>query len=149
MQSLALVGASAAIAVRLQAAEAELASIEQRLEAAAVPTAQDLMRDVAAHYKQLMLDLRSALDKETDRERTRRLLADLLGEVIVGRDEDGAFADLADPATRLLSAASGGTYITLVAGACNGHRRRFKRWAATVRSVAPSDRIKRPGRFAA
>ncbi len=117
VQSLALVGASADIAARLQAAETELVSIKQRLEAAAVPTAQDLMRDVAAHYKQLMLDLRSALDKETDRERTRRLLADLLGEVIVGRDEDGAYADLADPATRLLSAASGGTYITLVAGA--------------------------------
>lgn len=56
-----------------------------------------------------MLDLRSALDKETDRERTRRLLADLLGEVVGERDEDGAYADLVDPTTRLLSAVGGGT----------------------------------------
>jgi site-specific DNA recombinase len=103
VQSLALVGASPAIVARLKAAEAELVTVSQRLEAVTVPTAKDLMRDVAAQYKRLLLDLRSALDKETDRERTRRLLAD----VVVGRDDVGAYADLADPATRLLSAVGG------------------------------------------
>ncbi|WP_368408582.1 recombinase family protein [Caldimonas mangrovi] len=117
VQSLALVGVSAAIAGRLKAAEADLEAVKQQMQAQAVPTPEVLAHEVIAQYKRLMLDLRSALEKDTDREHTRRLLAELLGEVVVGRDEEGAYADLAYPAARLLNAAGGRTYISLVAGA--------------------------------
>jgi len=62
--------------------------------------------------------------RDEDRERTRAILADLLGQVTVVHEGREVFAELEDPAQRLLLAA-GGSAESLggVAGARNSSRR--------------------------
>jgi site-specific DNA recombinase len=126
--AVATMGLSAALQARLAAAETERELIEQQLKSAPSksPDAAKLVNDVATRWRRLVLDLRTALDEEADRDRTRQILADLLGTVTVGRDAatGEAWADLEEPAERLLLAAAG-VLPGVVAGARNTSRRRI------------------------
>lgn len=87
------------------------------LERGAAPAPmRALVDDVTARYRRLVMQLQEVLSVEADRQRTRQILADLLGTVTIGRDEAGAYADLEEPAARLLLAA-GGASPGMVAGA--------------------------------
>ena len=82
--------------------------------------------DVTARYRRMVLQLQEVLRDESDRTRTRQILTDMLGQVKIGRDlETGeTFAELEDPAERLLVAAVGES-LRLVAGARTRSRRRI------------------------
>jgi len=116
VEAVAQLGISEALRQRLAAAESELAS----LTAAAVPRLK-LDPDRAAQqalvaYKRRLLDLGAALQQDTiDRERTRALLADILGPVVLRRDSEGEWAEMEEPAQRL--ALAGSTLLTMVARA--------------------------------
>lgn len=98
-----------AIVARLKAAEAEKAAIEAQLASQSPAATTAAVDNVMVRYKALLLNLTDALSAETDREHTRRLLAELLGPVVVGRDDEGgAYAEMTEPAERLLVAAGGG-----------------------------------------
>ena len=102
-------GHSSAITSRLQAAEAECAGIEAKLATAEPPAASVLIEDVTARYRRLVLQLQTVLSEDADRAKTRQLLADMLGPVTLVRDRATGenFAELDEPAERLLNAAVG------------------------------------------
>ena len=56
-----------------------------------------------ARYRRQVLELQRVLDEDTDRDRTRALLADMLGTVLIGRDADtgATWAEMEKPAERL------------------------------------------------
>lgn len=60
----------------------------------------------------------------TDRQRTRELLAELLGPVTLTRDDTGDWAEMEEPAARV--ALAGSTPLTVVAGARNLRCRRIQ-----------------------
>lgn len=88
------------------------------------PDLSGLLADVTSRYRRLLLQLEDVL-RDEDRERTRAILADLLGQVTVVHEGREVFAELEDPAQRLLLAAAGGSAESLggVAGARNSSRR--------------------------
>lgn len=118
VNALATVGISPAIAARLKSAEAERAQLASAVQSSALPDPKLLADDVAARYRRMVLQLQEVLRDESDRTRTRQILADMLGQVTIGRDlETGeTFAELEEPAERLLVAAVGES-LGLVAGA--------------------------------
>lgn len=126
VNALAAVGTSPAIVARLQAAEAERAKLDAAMTHAQADEPEAVVADVIREYRAALLDLQRELEAEEDRDRTRRLLADLLGPVVVGRDAEGPYADLIEPAERLLVAAAGGSSLNLVAGARNAGYRRVR-----------------------
>jgi hypothetical protein len=68
-----------------------------------------MVDEAIAEYRALLMQLEAAMTEETDRLQTRQILASLLGRVTLGRDEAGeSYAELKDPAERLLVAAGGG-----------------------------------------
>ncbi|MBX3605325.1 MAG: recombinase family protein [Piscinibacter sp.] len=109
VEALASVGVSQALTTRLQAAEAEQAAIQRLLEAAAAPAVDDLVDAAVAGCRAKIMQLQQALAEDLDRARTRRVLADLLGPVRLVRDSatGESFAELEEPADRLLLAAVG------------------------------------------
>lgn len=122
VDAVAQVGLSSALQARLQAAEAELASLQA--EAATRPQVPaPSAGQVLAAYRRQLLQLQAALDAgDLDRDRTRALLADIVGPVTLTRDDEGQWAEMEEPVARL--ALTGSTPSTLVAGACNlGYRR--------------------------
>ncbi len=111
------IGISPALQERLKQAEAALAVVDQQLQASAKIPAAPTVSDVMGRYKRLVLNLQTVLEEDKDRDRTRQMLADMLGTVVVGRDKAGkAFADLDEPAERLLLKAVGES-LKVVAGA--------------------------------
>ena len=119
VEAVASVGISAAITDRLRLAEAERLNINTQLreiEAANQVPGRALVEDVVARYKRMLLNLRQVLDEDDDRSRTRQLLADLLGPVVIGADEDGKpWAEIEETTERLVQAVGGS--MGLVAGA--------------------------------
>ena len=119
VEAVATVGISAAISARLQVAEAERSTLDAQLrefDASSQAPGRALIDDVVTRYKRLLLTLRQVLDDNDDRARTRQLLAELLGPVTVGSDEDGkTWAEIEEPAERLIQAVGGS--MGLVAGA--------------------------------
>lgn len=113
VDAIAAVGHSAALVARLKAAEAERDALDAAARRPAVAT---LLPDVVKRFEAIVARLREALEDEADRERTREILAELLGRVRLVREPEGDFAELEDPAVRLLVAA-GGKSETMVAGA--------------------------------
>jgi site-specific DNA recombinase len=114
VDAVAQLGLSDALRARLAAAEAERAAIEQRavqLASTPVPKAAEVM----AGYKRRLLQLQGALESDADRDRTRALLAELLGPVTLVRDDEGDWAEMEEPAARV--ALAGSTPLTVVAGA--------------------------------
>jgi site-specific DNA recombinase len=121
VDAVAQVGLSDALRARLAAAEAECAELERQASRVDAAPALTLAQLVAA-YKRRMLALRDALERNEDRARTRELLAEMLGQVTLKRDEAGDWAEMEEPAQRV--ALAGSTPLTMVAGARNfGWRR--------------------------
>lgn len=106
VDAVASMGLSGALRDRLQAAEAE----RDRLRAAvriAEPSPADVIADVMARYKRQTLELRNVLEDAPDRDHVRRLLADLVGQVVIDRDEDGQlWAEMPERVEHLLEQAS-------------------------------------------
>ena len=104
-------GYSAALAGRLQAAEAEADAIEGDLRRVQAPTvdATRIAAQVVNDYRRTMLQLQDALTLDDDRQRIRQILADLLGAVTLLKDDGTgeSFAEFEEPAERLLLAVSG------------------------------------------
>lgn len=115
VDALATVGVSAAITTRLAAAEREKAHLRQQLTAAAPTENQVVIDDVTARYKRMMMRLKNVLEDE-DRDRTRQILAEMIGTVTVVHDDSGIYAELEEPAARMLVACAGKS-LGLVAGA--------------------------------
>jgi site-specific DNA recombinase len=119
VDAVATVGISAALQARLQAAETERAQIEATLASIDAPAkVVNVIDDVTGRFKALLMQLQGILEDEADRDRTRRLLADMMGPVTIEKEEGTGevYARFEDPAERLLSAAVGGS-MGLVAGA--------------------------------
>ncbi len=114
VDAVAALGLSEALRSRLRAAEAERDSLLRTPTPA--PQAELDIGALVANYRRQLLQLREALDQQTDRDRVRTLLADLLGPVHLVRDDDGShWAEIEEPAQRLLVA--GSTPVGVVAGA--------------------------------
>lgn len=120
VDAIASIGASQALADRLRAAETERAELQAQM--APAPDVGALLAEVTQRYRRLLLQLGDVLADE-DRDRTRAILADLLGPVTVVHEGGEVFAELEEPATRLLLAA-GGESLGRVAGARNFSRKR-------------------------
>jgi len=122
VEAVATMGLSGAIATRLRAAEAEKAALQAQIAAVDAPTIDPIV-DVIAQYKAMMIDLQRRLEAGDDRQRTRELLAQMMGKVTVVKGEDGAtYAEMQNPAEQLL-AAGGVESLTVVAGARNANYR--------------------------
>jgi DNA invertase Pin-like site-specific DNA recombinase len=109
------VGVSPALSQRLQAAEDEVRTLRAELAAVAPASVSELSGDLIATYRRMLLQLRDVLQSD-DLERTRALLADMLGPVTIVHDDEGTWAEMAKPADRLLVQAMGGS-LKVVAGA--------------------------------
>lgn len=125
VDAVAQVGLSAALAARLQAAEAEQHQLQRQL-AATPATALPTVDEVLAPYRQQVMQLQRVLESEGDRDQVRTLLSQLIGPVVVGHDEAGAWAEMEKPAERLLLQAAGGGSLEVVAGARSSYRRRIR-----------------------
>jgi DNA invertase Pin-like site-specific DNA recombinase len=122
VDAVAQVGLSDALRARLAAAEGELAKLQSETAVSARPALT--AAQVVAAYRRQMLQLRAALEGDADRDRTRALLADMLGPVTLVRDEAGDWAEMEEPAARLLVA--GSAPLEVVAGARNRNGRRIR-----------------------
>ena len=112
-------GYSASLGGRLKAAEDELAAIDHQAQHARITAAgaAALIDQAIADYRALLMQLEVTLAEESDLPRTRQILASLLGRVTLVKDEAGeSFAELEDPAERLLVAVGGSTD----GGGCEG-----------------------------
>ena len=107
-------GVSAALTARLAAAESELHQVAEAIDAPRKTAVT--VDDVVGNYRRQVLSLEEALTDDNDRIRTRQILADMLGTVTIGREGGETFAELDEPAERLLIAAVGES-LGLVAGA--------------------------------
>ncbi|MBK1711264.1 hypothetical protein CKO43_00545 [Rubrivivax gelatinosus] len=104
VDAVAQIGLSEALKARLAAAEAELAQLQ-----APPPETIDVERAASmalAAYRRRLLDLQAALERESDRERTRELLAEIVGPVLLRRDDAGDWAQMEEPAQRVALAGS-------------------------------------------
>ena len=86
----------------------ELMRPEARVQAPAIDAAR-LVDRVVTDYRRAMLQLQEALSQDDDRQRTRQILADMLGAVTLLKDSETgeSFAEFEEPAERLLLAVSG------------------------------------------
>ena len=112
------IGHSDALSARLRAAEAEKATLASQVRAAGVTlSAETILAGAMGQYKAMLADLQRGLEEEGDRERTRELIRQMLGQVHLVQDADGvSWAKMRNPAEQLL-AAGGGALLTVVAGA--------------------------------
>jgi hypothetical protein len=122
IDAVATIGASQALAERIRAAEVERADL--LLQVAAPADASQLLADVTSRYRRMLLDLETVLADE-ERDRTRAILADIVGPVTIVHEGAAVYAELEEPAERLLVAAGGRT-LGMVAGARIGSRRRLR-----------------------
>lgn len=123
VDAIAQVGLSQALQTRLAAAEAELAALPAEVAPLRAADVDRLTQSAIAAYKRRMLDLQATLQQHgADRERTRALLADILGPVVLTRDQEGnAWAEMEEPAQRV--ALAGSTLPVMVARARNVRRK--------------------------
>ena len=101
-------------------ARLEAADLEREAVSAQVDSAKDVRppltaNQVLATYNRQLQELRKALEEESDRDHTRALLAELLGPTRLVREGKNLWAEMEEPATRLLVA--GSTLTEVVAGA--------------------------------
>ncbi len=103
VDAVAAVGISPALQQRLRAAETERDRLIHLIEQAEAGPGQ-VIDDVLARYRRQMLELQRVLEEDADRDRTRALLADMLGTVLIGRDAESGdmWAEIEKPAERLL-----------------------------------------------
>jgi DNA invertase Pin-like site-specific DNA recombinase len=122
IDAVATIGASQALAERIRAAEVERADL--MLQVQAPSDASHLLAEVTARYRRMLLDLETVLADE-ERDRTRAILAEIVGPVTIVHEGTAVYAELQEPADRLLVAA-GGRSLGMVAGARNSSRRRLR-----------------------
>lgn len=93
---------SPALQQRLSAAEAERERPSWLIEQAEAGPRQTI-DDVLARCRRQALEQKRVLDEDADRDRTRQLLADILGPVLIDRDADtgATWAEMEKPAERL------------------------------------------------
>jgi hypothetical protein len=104
---------SPALIQALQRAEAERAMLESSTSAIAPPAPEISAGAVVAAYRRKLLELEHVL--EADRERARRLLAEIIGRISIVQEGERVFADVeAEAPARLLVA---GASLGMVAGA--------------------------------
>lgn len=103
------VGASEALSARLKAAEAERARLAAQARIDVGPDAEAIAASAAADYRRLLLQLQEALSAEDGLERSRQGLATLLGPIVLSRDDAGWWAEMEEPAERMLVHAFGGS----------------------------------------
>lgn len=102
VDAVAAVGISPALQQRLRTAEAERERLAQPIEQAKAGPRQ-VIEDVLARYRRQVLELQRVLEEDADRERTRELLRQMLGPVILLRDAEGlTWAQMTNPAEQLL-----------------------------------------------
>lgn len=118
VNAIAVVGISPALQAKLRTAEAERTQVSEAVRASPEVAEVPSVDDVVADYRRMVTQLTAALDSNEDRDRTRTILADLLGTVIVARDAKSgkSHLEMERPAERLLAAATGGS-LKVVAGA--------------------------------
>ena len=115
-------GGSPALQQRLQAAEAERATLDTSGRPSGAPRPGIAAGEALARYRKMLMDLQGALDR--DRQRARRLMAELLGPITLTEEGEEVWATLeAKEPARLLVA---GSLLGVVAGARNGTRRRLR-----------------------
>ncbi len=116
VDAIAAVGLSQALQARLRAAEDERAKLAHQESQGAALRIE--VEEIVSRYRQTVLRLQEVLAGGDDLARTRTILADMLGPVVVGRDPETGetYAEMEKPAERLLVAAVGGS-LGLVAGA--------------------------------
>ena len=120
--AIASMGGSPALQARLQTAEAERATLGTAGGAPARQEAGIVAGEALARYRKMLMDLQGALDR--DRQRARRLMAELLGPITLTEEGEEVWATLeAKEPARLLVA---GSLLGVVAGARNGTRRRLR-----------------------
>jgi site-specific DNA recombinase len=103
VDAVAAVGISPALQQRLRAAETERERLALLIEQAQTAPRQ-VIDGITARYRRKILELQRVLEEDADRDRTRALLADMLGPVLIGRDADTGetWAEIEKPAERLL-----------------------------------------------
>lgn len=120
--AIASMGGSPALQQRLQVAETERSTLGTPGRPEAAPRAGIAAGEALARYRKMLLDLQGALDR--DRQRARRLMAELLGPITLTEEGEEVWATLeAKEPARLLVA---GSLLGVVAGARNGTRRRLR-----------------------
>lgn len=85
----------------MRGAEAARGELAARISAAPAAMQQGLIvDDVTARYTRMVRQLQQVLDGETDRERTRHIRSEMLGQVTLVRDAESGedFAELDEPA---------------------------------------------------
>ena len=115
VDAIAKVGVSEALATRLKKAEEESRRLMVQVAQEAGPSAAEIASEIEARYRRALTQLQEVL-QSGDVDRTRPVLAEMLGPVTIVRDDEGTWAQMAKPADRLLLQAMGGS-LKVVAGA--------------------------------
>ena len=115
VDAVAMLGLSTSLRARLEAAELEREAVSKQVNSAKDERPALTADQVLAGDKRQLQELRKALEEESDRDHTRALLAELLGPVRLVREGKNLWAEMEEPATRLLVA--GSTLTEVVAGA--------------------------------
>ncbi len=117
VDAVATLGVSQALAARLKAAEAELASLQLETSAATTDTADQVMDRALSRYRGLLADVQKRLESTSDMARTREIVAQILGPITLLKDDEGVtWAQMQNPAEQLI-AVGGGPLLTVVAEA--------------------------------
>ena len=101
VQAIATVGISEALQERLVAAERERAELKQDRASQSVGE----VANVVPYYKRFVMDLQSALARDTTR--ARAMLQEIFGRIRLVEKDDGLYAEFEAPLERLLLAAGG------------------------------------------
>lgn len=110
VDAIVAVGASEALTARLKAAEAERGRlVALASNDAGADNVEAVAERAAAAYRRKLLQLQQALASTEDLERSRHALAEMLGPVVMTRDDAGWWAEMEEPADRMLIAAVGGS----------------------------------------
>ena len=115
VDAVAALGLSASLRARLEAAELEREAVSKQVDSVKDERPTLTAEKIMAGYKRQVQELRKALEDESDRDHTRALLAELLGPVRLVREGKDLWAEIEEPAKRLLVA--GSTPLEVVAGA--------------------------------
>ena len=111
----AIASVSDALGARLQTAEEEARQLRIQLAQVAPTSEAELTHEINARYQRARAQLQEVL-QSGDMDRTRSVLAEMLGPVTIVRDDQGTWAEMAKPADRLLLQTMGGS-LKVVAGA--------------------------------
>jgi hypothetical protein len=134
VDAVAQVGMSEALRQRLQAAEAELARMTDRAGRAPRIDVERVTQPGGGHVQATAArSRRRAAGRGVDRDRVRALLAEILGPVVLRRDDEGDWAEMEEPAQRVLM--TGSTPLTVVARACNVRRKLIRARGAGAGAV--------------